>query len=66
MTGTLYGTATFHWVRGFYFGAGLALLAALTLIFFVNRPTVAQMEKAVEKAAAAEARKGKAKPVVAA
>src|SRR5215472_3672268 len=66
MTGTLYGTATFHWVRGFYFGAGLGLLAALTLIFMVSRPTVEQMEKAVEKAAEAEARKGKAKSAVAA
>jgi hypothetical protein len=65
MTGTLYGTATFHWVRGFYFGAGLGLLAALTLIFLVRRPTVEQMETAVRKHAEAEARKGRAKPVAA-
>jgi len=50
MTGTLYGTATFNWTRGFFFGAGLGLLAALTLIFLVRRPTEAQMEAAVRAA----------------
>jgi OFA family oxalate/formate antiporter-like MFS transporter len=50
MTGTLYGTATFHWARGFFFGAGLGALAALTLIFFVRRPTVPQMDAAVRAA----------------
>ena len=50
MTGTLYGTATFHWSRGFFFGAGLGALAALTLIFFVKRPTEPQMEAAVRAA----------------
>ncbi len=50
MTGTLYGTATFHWARGFFFGAGLGALAALTLIFFVKRPTVQQMDAAVRAA----------------
>jgi hypothetical protein len=63
MTGTLYGTATFHWVRGFYFGAALGALAALTLIFMVRRPTVEQMEAAVRGAAESEAKK--AKPAVA-
>jgi MFS family permease len=59
MTGTLYGTATFHWVNGFFFGAGLGFLAMLTLVFFVNRPTEAQMQKAVDGAAQAEARRSK-------
>ena len=31
MTGTLYGTATFHWAFGFFFGAALGALAALTV-----------------------------------
>ena len=50
MTGTLYGTATFHWAQGFFFGAGLGLLAALTLIFLVRRPTEQEMEAAVRAA----------------
>ena len=50
MTGTLYGTATFHWAQGFIFGASLGLLAALILIFLVRRPTKAEMEAAVRKA----------------
>jgi OFA family oxalate/formate antiporter-like MFS transporter len=64
MTGTLYGTATFHWVNGFFFGAALGFLAMLTLVFFVSRPTEAQMQRAVDGAARAEAKKSK--PVVAA
>jgi MFS transporter, OFA family, oxalate/formate antiporter len=64
MTGTLYGTATFHWVNGFFFGAALGFLAMLTLVFFVNRPTEEQMQQAVDGAARAEAKKSK--PVVAA
>jgi MFS family permease len=66
MTGTLYGTATFHWGRGFFFGAGLGALAALTVAFLVKRPTVEEMEVAVRRAAEAEAKKGKAKSAVAA
>lgn len=31
-------------MRGFYFGATLGALAALTLIFMVRRPSVEQME----------------------
>jgi MFS transporter, OFA family, oxalate/formate antiporter len=62
MTGTLYGTATFHWVRGFYFGAILGALAALTLIFLVRRPSVEQMEAAVRGHEAAVARKSEGKP----
>ena len=63
MTGTLYGTAHFHWVLGFWFGAAIGALAALTVAFLVKPPTVAQMNAAVEKAAAAEAKR--AKPAVA-
>jgi len=51
MTGTLYGTATFHWAFGFFFGAALGALAALTLIFFCKRPTVEQMGQAVRASA---------------
>jgi MFS transporter, OFA family, oxalate/formate antiporter len=65
MTGTLYGTAHFHWAFGFFFGAAIGALAALTLIFLIRRPTVAQMEVAVRGHEAAVARKGKAKAAVA-
>ncbi len=61
MTGTLYGTATFHWGYGFFFGAGLGALAALTLVFLVKRPTVEQMEAAVRTAKEPE----QARPAVA-
>ena len=50
MTGTLYGTAHFHWVLGFFFGASLGALAALTVAFLCRRPTVEQMERAVRPA----------------
>ena len=36
MTGTLYGTAHFHWVFGFFFGAALGAIAALILQFLVQ------------------------------
>jgi MFS family permease len=49
MTGTLYGTATFHWVRGFFFGAGLGAIAALIVTFKCKRPTVEQMQEAVAR-----------------
>ena len=49
MTGTLYGTATFHWARGFFFGAALGAIAVLIMIFKVHRPTVEQMEEAVRR-----------------
>jgi MFS transporter, OFA family, oxalate/formate antiporter len=49
MTGTLYGTATFHWVRGFYFGAALGAIAALIVTFKCKRPTVEQMQQAVAR-----------------
>jgi OFA family oxalate/formate antiporter-like MFS transporter len=64
MTGTLYGTASFHWVRGFFFGAALGALAVVTLIFLVHRPTEEEMQKAV--AAAPDAEERRAKPAVAA
>jgi hypothetical protein len=50
MTGTLHGSAAFSWNRGFFFGAGLGALAALTLIFLVKRPSEARMEAAVRAA----------------
>jgi len=65
MTGTLYGTAHFHWASGFFFGGAIGALAALTLIFLVNRPTVEQMELAVRGHEEAVSRKGKAKEAVA-
>ena len=60
MTGTLYGTATFHWPLGFFFGAALGALAVLMVTFKCKRPTVAQMQRAVSGAeAAAKAKEGK-------
>ena len=46
MTGTLYGTAHFHWASGFFFGAAIGALAALTVGFLCKPPTVEQMEAA--------------------
>ena len=54
MTGTLYGTATFHWPFGFFFGAALGALATLTMAFLCRRPTEEQMEVAVGKSAEAQ------------
>jgi MFS family permease len=63
MTGTFYGTAHYHWILGFFFGAALGALAALTLIFLVRRPTVEQMQAAVRRHQEAVARKaGKETP----
>jgi MFS family permease len=62
MTGTLYGTAHNAWPRGFFFGAGLGLVAMLIMRFLVNRPTQAQMQEAVDKS---EARSAQQKPVAA-
>jgi MFS transporter, OFA family, oxalate/formate antiporter len=58
MTGTLYGTAHFHWVLGFFFGAAIGALAALTVGFLCKPPTKEQMEQAVQ----ASAEKGFSKP----
>jgi MFS family permease len=63
MTGTLYGTAHFHWAFGFFFGASIGALAALVIGFLCKRPTVAQMEAAVRAGAASETKK--ANPAVA-
>jgi MFS transporter, OFA family, oxalate/formate antiporter len=49
MTGTLYGSAHFHWAFGFFFGAALGFLAMLTLVFLVKRPTEPEMEAAVRR-----------------
>ena len=63
MTGTLYGTATFHWLSGFIFGASLGALAALTVGFLCKPPTLAQMERAARVSVDAQA--DTAKPAVA-
>ena len=63
MTGTLYGTASFHWAYGFFFGAALGALAALTVAFFCKPPTQPQMERAFRVSADEEAQK--AKPAIA-
>jgi MFS family permease len=66
MTGTLYGTAAFHWLQGFIFGSALGAVAAVIVWFLCKPPTVAQMEAAVQKAAAKEAqRAGRAQEVAA-
>ncbi len=57
MTGTLYGNAHYHWVRGFVFGAVLAALAAIIVYNMCKRPTKEQWQAAVAKAAAAEQRR---------
>jgi OFA family oxalate/formate antiporter-like MFS transporter len=62
MTGTLYGTATFHWVRGFIFGAALGALAALIVTLKCKPPTVEQMREAVARNEAKEAQR---KPAIA-
>jgi MFS family permease len=63
MTGTLYGTAHFHWAFGFFFGAAIGALAALVIGFLCKPPTVEQMRAAVRATEEAEAKK--AKPAVA-
>lgn len=39
MTGTLYGQAQFHWVRGSLFGAALGAIAAVIVYFKCHPPT---------------------------
>jgi MFS family permease len=63
MTGTLYGNASFHWAYGFFFGATLGALAALTVTFLCKRPTVEQMARAVRTSAEKETEQ--ARPAVA-
>jgi len=59
MTGTLYGSAHYHWLFGFIFGAALGALAALMVWFFCKPPTVQQMQEAVAKSEARQARRAK-------
>ena len=59
MTGTLYGSAKFAWPLGFFFGAALGALAAVTVAFLCKRPTEQQMETAVRKAADKEEQRAK-------
>ncbi len=59
MTGTLYGSAKFAWPAGFFFGAALGALAAVTVTFLCKRPTEQQMETAVRKAADKEEQRAK-------
>ena len=61
MTGTLYGTATFHWVRGFFFGASLGALAALTLLSCEAAERGGD-GKAVRKPGAWRGRRGRRRP----
>jgi OFA family oxalate/formate antiporter-like MFS transporter len=62
MTGTLYGTAHFHYLQGFIFGAALGAVAALIVGFLCKPPTVEQMQEAVRKS---EEKKAMPKPAVA-
>jgi OFA family oxalate/formate antiporter-like MFS transporter len=55
MTGTLYGSAQFHWVRGFFFGAALGAIAAVVVYFKCKPPTRAQYETALAKAGGSSA-----------
>jgi MFS family permease len=54
MTGTLYGAASFHWERGFFFGAILGALAAVIVYLKCKQPTKEEWQAAVAKSAAAE------------
>ena len=65
MTGTFYGTAHYHWLQGFIFGAALGALAALVVWFKCKPPTVEQMRAAVAATEAKEAQKPKPKPAIA-
>jgi MFS family permease len=57
MTGTLYGTAQFHWVRGFLFGATLGALAAIIVYFKCKPPTLEEWNAALGTAEVAAHRK---------
>jgi len=58
MTGTLYGAATFHWERGFFFGAALGAVAAVVVYFKCKAPTREQYERALAKTAPVTSRQG--------
>jgi hypothetical protein len=62
MTGTLYGTASFHYPQGFFFGAALGAIAMLIVTFKCKRPSVEQMQEAVARS---EAREAQRRPVTA-
>lgn len=49
MTGTLWGNAQFHWVRGFFFGAALGAIAAVVVYYKCKTPTRSQWERALDK-----------------
>jgi MFS family permease len=51
MTGTLYGTASFQWERGFFFGAALGAIAAAVVYFKCKPPTLEQYHRALAKTA---------------
>jgi len=61
MTGTLYGAATFHWERGFFFGAALGAIAAVVVYFKCKTPTREQYERALAKTVPATSRQGVSK-----
>jgi OFA family oxalate/formate antiporter-like MFS transporter len=63
MTGTLWGTAQFHWVRGFFFGAAIGALGALVVYFKCKAPTREQWQRAVAKAESATTRQEAEKAV---
>ncbi len=56
MTGTLWGAATFHWERGFFFGAALGAVAAVVVYFKCKPPTREQWERALARTAPARTR----------
>jgi MFS transporter, OFA family, oxalate/formate antiporter len=58
MTGTLYGTATFHWERGFFFGAALAAVATAVVYFKCKPPTREQWQRAVAKSTPVTSQQG--------
>jgi hypothetical protein len=62
MTGTLYGTQHYAWPRGFFTGAALGAIAAIIVTFKCKRPTVEQMQRAVERAEAAAQAKAAKRP----
>jgi MFS transporter, OFA family, oxalate/formate antiporter len=61
MTGTLYGAATFHWERGFFFGAALGAVAAVVVYFKCKTPTREQYERALAKTVPTASREGVSK-----
>jgi OFA family oxalate/formate antiporter-like MFS transporter len=64
MTGTLYGTAQFHWVRGFFFGAALGAIGAVIVYFKCRQPTKEQWQAAVAKASVDAGKVGETQGVI--